>query len=113
MAHAWAGGVIASIGTFFVEVLLGLEVLTLTPVLAVMAGMVFVFKAGMLTGWFYAAACLCFVAVIPMYYFPHIAPLIFGIVSAIGFFVPGLRYFIRKNGVVAAVGERAKFTKFR
>ena len=34
-AHAWAAGVIASIGTFFVEVMLEQPVLSLTPILTV------------------------------------------------------------------------------
>lgn len=97
VAHAWAAGVIASIGIFVVEVALQLPVLTLTPVLAVMAGMVFLFKAGTLTGWFYVAAGLCFVSAVPMTMFPQIGPILFGLVSGIGFFVPGLRYFRQKN----------------
>jgi serine/threonine-protein kinase len=97
VAHAWASGVIASIGIFIVEVLLKLDVLTLTPVLAVMSGMVFVFKAGTLTGWFYFAAMMCFAAAIPMALFPTIGPLLLGIVSGISFFVPGLRYYRQKH----------------
>jgi serine/threonine-protein kinase len=97
MAHAWAAGVIASVGTFVVEVLLGLPVLSLSPVLAVLAGMVFLFMAGMLSGWFYLAAGLCFAAVLPMARLPEVAPLLFGIVSCIGFFVPGLRYYRRRK----------------
>ena len=41
---------------FVIEVLLRLPVLTLSPVLAVAAGMVFVFKAGILSGRFYVTA---------------------------------------------------------
>src|SRR6185369_12559856 len=54
IAHVWAAGVIASIGVFIVEWLLApkVEVLTLSPILAVFAGMVFVVKAGMLSGAF-------------------------------------------------------------
>jgi serine/threonine-protein kinase len=104
IAHAWAAGVVASIGVFIVEILLNwrmpgrLPALTLTPVLAVMSGMVFLFKAGTLTGWFYAAAALCFLAAVPMALFPSIGPLLLGIVSGIGFFVPGLRYYRRRAG---------------
>jgi hypothetical protein len=94
MAHAWGGGVIASIGIFLVEVLLDLPVLTLSPVLAVIAGVVFLFKAGTLSGWFYIAAALCFAAAIPMAVIglPW-SPLLFGVVSAVGFFVPGFKYY--------------------
>ncbi len=100
VAHAWAAGVVASIATFIVEVLLELPVLTLTPVLAVMAGMVFMFKAGTLTGWFYVAAILCFVSAVLMSWLPLVGqfgPLLFGLVSAVGFFVPGLRYYRQKS----------------
>ncbi len=102
MAHAWGAGVTASIGTFLVEVLLKLPVLTLTPVLTVIAGMVFLFKAGTLTGWFYIAAGLCFLAAIPTAIFPEIGPLLFGLVSGVGFFVPGFRYYRQKR-----TGEKA------
>jgi serine/threonine-protein kinase len=66
MAHGWAAGVAASIGIFVVEYVLGLPVLQLTPVLAVVAGMVFLFMAGTVSGWFYVAAALCFAATVPM-----------------------------------------------
>jgi hypothetical protein len=74
--------------------LLGLEVLTLTPILSIAAGMVFLFKAGTLSGWFYIAAALCFLGAIPMALLgPPISPLLFGAISAVGFFVPGLKYY--------------------
>ena len=94
IAHAWASGVIASIGVFIVEIILKLPVLELTPVLAVAAGMVFLVMAGTLAGWFYIAAGLCFLSVVPMAYLgPPYSPLLFGLVSALGFFVPGLKYY--------------------
>jgi hypothetical protein len=94
IAHAWGAGVAATIGIFIVEVLLGLEVLSLTPTLAVIAGMVFVVMAGTLAGWFYIAAAISFIAVVPMALLGSpMGPLLFGAVSALGFFVPGLRYY--------------------
>jgi serine/threonine protein kinase len=94
IAHAWAAGVIASIGIFLVEWVLNLRVLELTPILAIAAGMVFLVKAGTLSGWFYIAAGLCFVGAIPMALIgPPWSPLVFGAISAIGFFVPGLKYY--------------------
>jgi serine/threonine-protein kinase len=93
MAHGWAAGVAASIGTLIVEVALGLPVLTLTPMLAVVAGMVFVFMAGTVSGWFYFPAALCFVAALPMALWPGIAPTLFGVVAALGYFVPGWKYY--------------------
>ncbi|HYV39756.1 MAG TPA: serine/threonine protein kinase, partial [Gemmataceae bacterium] len=93
MAHGWAAGVAASIGIFIVEVLLGLEVLKLTPVLAVVGGMVFLFMAGTVSGWFYLPAGLCFLGAVPMALWPEAAPTMFGVVTALGFFVPGLKYY--------------------
>jgi serine/threonine-protein kinase len=94
IAHAWAAGVIASIGIFLVEIALGRPVLTLTPILSIAAGMVFLVKAGTLSGWFYIAAALCFLGAIPMAFLgPPLSPVLFGVISAIGFFVPGLKYY--------------------
>src|SRR5262249_9110095 len=49
IAHVWGGAVIGTIGVFVIEMLLPLPVLTLSPMLAVLAGMVFVVKGGMLS----------------------------------------------------------------
>jgi serine/threonine-protein kinase len=99
IAHAWAAGVIGSIGTFFIEVLLGVGVLTLSPVLAVLAGMVFLVKAGTLSGAFYVGAAAFFVTAVVMALLPSLGVdpsygvLLFGIVSAACFFCPGLKYY--------------------
>ena len=72
IAHVWAAAVVASIGVFVVEMLLGrMPVLTLSPILAVIAGMVFVVKAGMLSGAFYLAAAALFLTAVPMALFPR------------------------------------------
>jgi serine/threonine-protein kinase len=96
LAHAWAAGVVASIGTFLVEWMLPLPVLELTPVLAVAAGMVFLFEAGMLSGEFYLYAGLSFAMAAWMivgHIGPPWSPLLLGVASAVGFFVPGWRYY--------------------
>ena len=94
IAHAWGAGVTASIGIFLVEWLIGRPVLELTPILSIAAGMVFLVKAGTLSGWFYIAAAMCFLGALPMaYYGPPLSSLLFGAISAIGFFVPGLKYY--------------------
>jgi serine/threonine-protein kinase len=98
MAHGWAAGVAASIGVFIVEVLLGLPVLSLTPVLAVVAGMVFLFMAGTVSGWFYVPTALCLAGAIPMAIWPEVAPMLFGVFAAFGFFVPGLKYYRQRAG---------------
>jgi serine/threonine-protein kinase len=94
IAHAWGAGVTASIGIFVIEIFLRLPVLTLTPILSIAAGMVFLVKAGTLSGWFYIAAALCFVGAIPMAFIgPTWSPVLFGAISAIGFLVPGIKYY--------------------
>jgi serine/threonine-protein kinase len=98
IAHVWGGAVAASIGMFLIESLLKLEVLTLTPVLAVLAGMVFTIKAGMLSGWFYLAAAACFATAVPMALLgPPWSPLLFGLVTALSFFIPGLKYYRQRR----------------
>jgi serine/threonine-protein kinase len=94
IAHAWGAGVSASIGIFIVEVLLGLKALQLSPVLAVLAGMVFLVKAGTLSGWFYIASATSFLIAAPMAWLgPQWGVVLFGVVSAVSFFVPGLKYY--------------------
>jgi serine/threonine-protein kinase len=97
LAHAWAAGVVSSIGTFVVEVLLDLPVLTLTPILSVSAGMVFLFKAGTLSGEFYWYAAFAFIGAVAMAMLgPPWSPLLLGVICAVGFFVPGFKYYHRR-----------------
>ena len=104
IAHAWAGSVTASIGLFIIEVVRGLAVLTLSPVLPLIAGVVFLVKAGTLSGQFYLYAGVYFLTAILMAVLPLTGPgnvghLIFGLVSAASFFFPGLKYYRqRKRG---------------
>jgi serine/threonine-protein kinase len=96
IAHVWAGGVIGSIGVFVVELIMGLPVLTLSPLLAIIAGMVLLVKAGTLCGTFYIYAAACFLTAALMAWLmpvsPALAILLFGLVSATGFFLTGLKY---------------------
>jgi serine/threonine-protein kinase len=102
IAHAWAAGVIASIGVFIIEVQLDLPVLTLTPILAIAAGMVFLVKAGTLSGGFYFAAAASFLIAAPMAMIgPPWSPILFGIVAALSFFVPGLKYYRQRKRIRA------------
>lgn len=93
IAHVWAASMVAIAGLFFVELWLDLEPLTLSPVLPLIAGMVFVVKAGILTGTFYIQAVALFASCPLMTVFPDVAHLIFGVVSAACFFFPGLKYY--------------------
>ncbi len=106
VAHIWAGSVLATISVFVVEVLLKLPVLTLSPILAVIAGLTFVVKAGMLSGSFYVSAAALFLTAIPMAMYPEYGPLMFGFVSAVCFFVPGLKYHRQRlRGLQARLGD--------
>jgi serine/threonine-protein kinase len=92
IVHAWAAGTIGTMVLFLVEMVLGLEVLTLAPILAVLAGAVFLIKAGTLSGVFYFAAAAFFLTAVVMAWLQPVALFLFGIVSAACFFIPGYRY---------------------
>jgi serine/threonine-protein kinase len=97
IAHIWGGSVAAVILLFVVESLLGLPVLTLSPVLGLIGGAVFVAKAGILSGLFYLQAAAMFATALAM------AELqrrgldwgisLYGLVSAAAFFLPGWKYY--------------------
>ncbi len=93
IAHVWGAAVLASISLFFVEMLLALPVLTLSPVLGLVNGMVFVVKAGILTGTFYVQAVALFLTAGAMCLFPSVGLILFGVTSALCFFIPGLKYY--------------------
>ena len=97
IAHVWAGAVIASTLLFAVEGALSLEVLKLSPVLALIAGIVFFAKAGILSGAFYIQAAVLFATSFLMCLLPDVQHILFGLVSGACFFVPGLKYF-RQRG---------------
>jgi tRNA A-37 threonylcarbamoyl transferase component Bud32 len=103
IAHIWGGSVIASVMLFWVEGLLHdssgqpLPVLTLSPVLALLAGVVFFAKAGILSGVFYIQAAVLFATALVMCLVPDWQHVIFGLVSGLCFFVPGLKYY-RQRG---------------
>ncbi len=98
VAHAWASSMAGISLMFPLEYLLGLEVLSLSPVVALMSGMVFLVKAGILTGTFYIQAAALFATAFVMA-LPPLQPyghFIFGAVSALCFFLPGLKYSRQK-----------------
>ncbi|MEO1998221.1 MAG: hypothetical protein ABGZ17_23505, partial [Planctomycetaceae bacterium] len=103
IAHVWAGSMIASTFLFGVEWALGMDVLELSPVLGLISGMVFLAKAGMLTGRFYVQAIALFVtaavmAILPRPDGPNVGVLLFGVVSGACFFFPGLKYYRQRVG---------------
>lgn len=97
IAHLWGGSVAAVMLLFWVEHLLDLPVLTLSPVLGLINAMVFTVKAGLLAGAFYVHAFALFATAVAMAAlqsagFPYSLTL-YGVVSALTFFVPGLKYW--------------------
>jgi tRNA A-37 threonylcarbamoyl transferase component Bud32 len=102
IAHAWGASVICAIMLFVIESLLGLPVLALSPVLGVTSAVVFIMKAGILSGEFYfhAAALLAtalVMAILQRHGYPYGLTL-FGVVSAGTFFIPGLKYHRQRQG---------------
>ncbi|MFM7929758.1 MAG: serine/threonine-protein kinase [Pirellula sp.] len=98
IAHVWGAAMIGIAALFPVEWALGLAPLTLTPLLAVITGMMFFIKAGILSGVFYLHAVSLFVAGAAMLAWPQIAHLIFAVVAGLCFFIPGLKYYrLRKS----------------
>ena len=88
---------------YAVEALMGLPVLSLSPVLGLISGMVFLVKAGILSGAFYVQAALLFatglvMAAIAASPLPDFGVALFGLVSAGCFFVPGWHYHQRRIG---------------
>lgn len=102
LAHAWAAGVCASIAMFVIERLMELPVLTLSPVIAVAAGMVFVFKAGILTGRFYVTAIGLFLTAMVMPLVPQASQILLGGAIATAFLIPGIKYYRLRRRAMAA-----------
>jgi eukaryotic-like serine/threonine-protein kinase len=96
LAHVWGAGIVSINLIFLVEWLLGLPVLSLSPMIAVTNGMLFMIKGGILSGDYYLQAALTFSAIVPMAMFPRFAPIIFGVVAAACFFAAGLKYRLRR-----------------
>ena len=97
IAHIWAASMVAIAGLFPLEWALGFKPLTLSPVLALITSMVFIIKAGMFSGVFYFHAAALLLASAAMVVWKDYAHLIFGVVSAGAFFLPGLKYYRRRS----------------
>ncbi|MFT7642049.1 MAG: serine/threonine protein kinase [Pirellulaceae bacterium] len=97
IAHIWAASMISIGLLFFIEMMMGFAPLTLSPILGLVNGMVFMVKAGILSGTFYIQAFVLFATAFVMAWFPDYAHLIFGSVSACCFFFPGLKYYRQRR----------------
>lgn len=104
IAHVWGSSMIASCLLFVVEWLLEMRVLTLSPVLPLIGAMVFVIKAGILSGAFYFQAAANFAVAISMAWIRHsglpdVGLSLYGLVAAASFFIPGLKYYRQRRKV--------------
>ena len=97
IAHIWAGSMACIAFLFPIELMMDEEVLYLAPVLALVSGMTFVIKAGILSGAFYVQAAALFVTAIIMALVPDYSHFIFGVVASLCFFVPGLKYYRQRK----------------
>ncbi|MCP4781996.1 MAG: serine/threonine protein kinase [Fuerstiella sp.] len=98
VAHVWGGSMVASSMLFAVESVMNEPVLKFSPVLGCIAGIVFLAKAGMLSGRFYIHAIAMFATSIVMAAIqrqgtPNFSITLFGVVSGLAFFLPGLKYY--------------------
>ncbi len=97
VAHVWGASMMAIALLFPLEWWLQMPVLSLSPMLGIISAMVFLIKAGMLTGAFYWQVGAMLVAAVLMAVFPTWAHLIFGVIAAGCFFVPGYQYSQRRK----------------
>lgn len=97
VAHLWAASMIGIAMLFPLEWWLELEALTLSPLLGILAAMVFLVKAGIFNGAFYIQAIALLMSSVLMAVLPRYSHLIFGFIAAACFFFPGLKYHRRRH----------------
>ena len=97
---------VSSMLLFGVEMLLDLPVLFLAPVIALFAGAVFLVKAGILSGALYFQSGALFLTALAMAALPRFGIMIFGVVSSLSFFIPGLRICLRRRRAREKAGDR-------
>ncbi len=97
IAHIWGASIIGSSSLFLIEILLNRPVLSLAPVLPLFGVAVFMAKAAVLSGRFYVQAGVFLATSFVMAYLQSVGQtwgvLLFGLVSALCFFIPGLKYY--------------------
>ena len=93
IAHVWASSMISIALLFPLEGWLNLPVLSLSPLLAVSAAMIFLIKAAILDGAFYVQTACLLVTAAAMAAWPSAAHLLFGVVAGSCFLIPGWKYY--------------------
>jgi serine/threonine-protein kinase len=112
IAHIWAGSTFSSMLLFGLEALLGLPALSLSPVLSLIAGNVFLAKAGILSGKFYVQAIALYatafvMALITQLPIPDFGVSLFGLVLGSSFFLPGLKYYRQLHDTIRRDDSRS------
>jgi serine/threonine-protein kinase len=97
IAHIWGASLIGIAVLTPLEWLLKLDPLALSPILPLIGSMVFFVKAGILSGQFYIQAVVMLAASIAMALVPDWAHVIFGVIAAGCFFIPGLKYYRQRR----------------
>lgn len=92
IAHVWAASLMCVFLLFPFEGYLNLNLFQLAPAMCMVAAMVFLIKAGCLSGTFYIQSGVLFFTAFAMGFFPNYALVIFGVVSSACFFFPGVKY---------------------
>lgn len=102
IAHVWGAAMISAILLFALEQLLDLPVLSLSPVLGLLAASVFLAKAGILSGTFYIQGAVMVVVSLVMAMMrrpgvPDYGLTIYGFATAACFFLPGWKYWRQRQ----------------
>ena len=97
IAHVWAAGVAGSFAVLMIEWMLGKPVLEFAPMLAIVGGMVFFAKAGILSGMFYLAVAALFTTAGAMILWPESGMLLYGVALAVSYFIPGWIFYRRRR----------------
>ena len=99
IAHVYAAGILGCISIFASEWVLKMPVLTLSSGLAIIGAMVFMVKAGMLSGKLYLASAALIATSAVMDLLPRADQqlMVFAVVSALCFFIPGLKYYRQRQ----------------
>ena len=97
IVHIWAASMISVAALHPIEKMMGMDDFELAPVIAVIASMVFLIKAGILSGVFYFCTAALLATAFLMIPFLDYSMFIFGVISAACFFFSGLKYYRQRK----------------
>jgi serine/threonine-protein kinase len=101
IAHIWLGSMLSTVLLFALEWILTLPVLSLSPALPLIAGNVFLAKAGILSGKFYIQTAGLYLTSLVMAFLntrgvSEVGLCLLGGSLAASFFLPGLKYYLQR-----------------